>query len=505
MATPQRPSPALIRILDKAMQDHRAGRLAEAELGYRQALQLDPDNPDALHLLGILAGAMGDHAKAAELVGRSLRRKQTSDAYLHLGVAHAALGRIPEAVKNLRTTIRLDPRNALAHHHLGNAYSQIGRREEARAAYRAAIGLKPDLAEAYSNLGLIATWREGDPEARALLALGERVDTLPAAARIHVHYALGKYHDDTGDPDRAFAHWREGAGLKRRTVSFDADANDRAMAQIAASFPSGPWSSMKTQGDPSDLPIFVLGMPRSGTSLVEQILASHPEVHGAGEVGFLRAALAGLQIRPDLLQAATLESGPLAEELRRRGAGYVARLSSLAPKARRITDKLPNNFQLIGAIQLALPNAAIVFCRRDLRDVCLSCYQTLFMHGHAWSYDLLELARYALAFERLMAHWKEVLPGRILELDYETLVTRPEEQARRLIAHCGLGWDDRCLEFHKSARAVRTASLGQVRQPINRASVGRWRRYESQLATLLVLLARGSEDEQSLAIADDLS
>jgi hypothetical protein len=175
----------------------------------------------------------------------------------------------------------------------------------------------------------------------------------------------------------------------------------------------------------------------------------------------------------------------------------VARLRALHPKARRITDKLPANFQRIGAIHLTLPNAAIVFCRRDLRDVCLSCYQTLFMQGQPWSYDLVELGRYALAFERLMAHWLEVLPGRILELDYESLVTHPQEQARRLLAHCGLDWNDRCLEFDKSARAVRTASLGQVRQPINRGSVDRWRRYAAHLTPLLDTLEGRDSRQQS--------
>jgi Sulfotransferase family len=229
-------------------------------------------------------------------------------------------------------------------------------------------------------------------------------------------------------------------------------------------------------------------MPRSGTTVVEQILASHPEVHGAGEINLLRAALDGLQVQPDLLEPGRLKAGPFAAELRRRGADYVTRLRALGPEAGRITDKLPNNFRMIGAIQLVLPNAAIVFCRRDLRDVCLSCYQTLFMHGHAWSYDLNELGRYAVAFARLMEHWRQVLPGRMLELDYEELVARPEPEARRLVEGCGLEWDERCLQFHRSARAVRTASLGQVRQPIHGGSMGRWRRYERHLAPLLQIL-----------------
>ena len=470
------------------MLHHRAGRMAEAERGYVEVLRVSPDQPDALHFLGILAGTAGDHARAATLIGRSLLHKKTSDAYCHLGVAQAALGQIPAAVKSLEAALSMDPRHASAHHHLGGALSQIGRREEARKAFRAAIAAKPDLAEAYSNLGLIETWRQGDPAAQRLIELEKRIDTLPAASAIHVHYALGKYYDDIDDPDRAFAQWSAGAALKRRTLHYDADANNRELAEIAAAFPPGPWAAATGHGDPSELPVFVLGMPRSGTSLVEQILASHPQVHGAGELRLLSAVLRGFQAHPDLLNPERLQSGRFAEDLRRRGADYVRPLRALAPQARRITDKLPNNFRFAGPIHLILPRARIVLCKRDLRDVCLSCFQTLFMTGNAWSYDLRELGRYAAAFARLMEHWDRAMPGRILEVTYETLVSEPDAEARRLIAHCGLDWDERCLQFHKSERAVRTASLGQVREPVHRRSVGRWRRYERHLGPLIEAL-----------------
>lgn len=488
MAKSSRALPGLMRLLEKAVEDHHAGRLPEAERGYNEVLALDPEHPDALHFLGVLTGMAGDHARSVALIERSLRRKPTAQAYLHLGLSQTGAGQTTEAIDSFEAAIRIEPGHAQAHHHLANALSQIGRRTEAIAAYREAIALRPDLAEAYGNLGLISTWQEGDPAAKELLALAGRAGALPIASRIHLNYALGKYYDDTGDSDRAFACWRDGARLKRRTLRYDAVQNERAMATIAASFPPGDWAVSRDHGEPSDLPIFVLGMPRSGTSLVEQILASHPQVHGAGEIGLLRAVLKGLRVQPDLLLSGAFKTGPLADELHRRGAEYIGQLRALDPQAARITNKLPNNFMLVGAIHLVLPRAAIVFCRRDLRDVCLSCYQTLFMQGHAWSYDLAELGRYAASFARLMEHWRRVLPGRILELDYETLVTEPEAQARRLVEHCGLFWDERCLDFNRTERAVRTASVGQVRQPIYRRSVGRWRRFERHLGPLLEVL-----------------
>src|SRR5262245_17003014 len=299
-----------MRLLDKAVQDHRAGRLAEAERGYNEVLALDPEQPDALHLLGVLVGIAGAHARAATLIERSLRQKPTAQAYVHLGHAQLGAGGVEEAIGSFEAAIRLEPRHAQAHHHLAHALSQVGRRAEATAAYRRAIEAKPDLAEGYSNLGLLSTWHEDDPAAKAMLALGRRADTLPVPSRIHLYYALGKYYDDVGDPDRAFELWQSGAALKRTTLRYDASANERTVANIADSFPAGDWALRRDQGDPSEVPVFVLGMPRSGTSLVEQILASHRQVHGAGEITLLRTVLDGLHVRPDLLRLPSLESGP---------------------------------------------------------------------------------------------------------------------------------------------------------------------------------------------------
>jgi tetratricopeptide (TPR) repeat protein len=474
--------------LERAVQAHRTGRLPEAERGYGEVLAIDPEEPDALHLLGILVGSAGDHARARALIERSLRHKPTAQAYVHLGHAQLGEGRVEEAIASFEAAIRREPNHAEAHHHLGNALSRMGRRAEAIAAYHRALAAKPDLTEAYSNLGLVARWQKEDPLAKDLLALAQRADAVPVASRIHLFYALGKYYDDVDEPDLAFAFWQKGAALKRASLRYDPAVNDRTIASIIKSFPPGDWASRRDQGDPSEVPVFVLGMPRSGTSLVEQILASHARVHGAGEIGLLGTALQGFHVHPDLLSSSGLETGSFADELRRRGADYVRQLRALAPNAARITDKRPSNFLLVGAIHLTLPGARIVFCKRDLRDVCLSCYQTLFMEGHAWSYDLTELGRYAAGFAELMEHWNRALPGRILELEYEKLVTDPEGQARRLLEHCGLDWDARCLDFYRTQRAVQTASLGQVRQPIYSSSIDRWRRFERHLGPLFEAL-----------------
>jgi hypothetical protein len=239
------------------------------------------------------------------------------------------------------------------------------------------------------------------------------------------------------------------------------------------------------QGDPSPVPVFILGMPRSGTTLVEQMLASHPQVHGAGELSDFTAAVAGLD-GPDGVPA---DIG--GAELRRIGARYVARVRPLAPGALRITDKMPANFRFAGLIHLALPNARIIHLRRDPVDTCLSCFSILFGGDQPHTYDLGELGRYYRAYQRLMEHWRAVLPlGVMLEVQYEALVGDFEPQARRIVAHCGLEWDDACLDFYKTQRPVHTASAVQVRRPVYQTSVGRWRPPEDLLRPLLDALDR---------------
>ena len=478
------------RLLREAEACHRSGRLVEAEHWYRAFLEKQPDSPDALFHFGILLAGKGDYDQAAALLKRAVHlRPAAADLHANLGVVLAAAGHSDAAVESLRQAVTINPRHVLAQHQLGTVLRDLGRPEEAIRAYRAALAVRPDLAEAFSNLGLIWTWREGDELSRALLALAKRSDRLPPESRVHLLYAVGKYYDDIGDPDTAFSYWLKGAALKRKSLPSSTAVNEQALAQLIATFPPGIWAERRDHGEPSKLPIFVVGMPRSGTSLTEQILGAHPDIHAAGELNLLSRCLIGLSLSPQVLLARPPSEGPLAPELCRRGRAYVDSLSALAPAARRITNKLPGNYRHIGSIHLVLPNSQIIFCRRDLRDIGVSCFQTLFMVGHEWSYDLVELGRALVAFARLMEHWRAVLPNRFLEVAYEDMVAAPESESRRILAHCEVPWDDACLDFRNTSRAVRTASAGQVRQPIHSRSVGRWRRYERHLGPLFDALS----------------
>ena len=292
--------------------------------------------------------------------------------------------------------------------------------------------------------------------------------------------------------DRAFEHLLQGNALKRREVDYNEAAHQRTFQAIAEAVRRQPARSLcAARAIPRRLPIFIVGMPRSGSTLVEQILASHPQVHAAGELKNLdrvvqRRVRRGTAGRFLFRRASAALD---ADGLRRLGQAYLASLPPLADGKTRITDKAPSNFFHVGLIRLILPNARIIHTMRDPVDTCVSCFSRLFTHGQAFSYDLAELGRYYRWYHELMDHWRSVLPaGAMLDVSYEDVVDNLEEQARRLIDYCGLPWDDRCLSFHETSRPIATASNVQVRQPLYRSSLARWRRYEAYLEPLLAEL-----------------
>ena len=310
--------------------------------------------------------------------------------------------------------------------------------------------------------------------------------------QIGLHFALGKAFADVGDHQQSFQHLLKGNALKRQEfVEHDEARLLARFARIEAVFSAKLLDDRKSLGNPSSVPVFIIGMPRSGTSLVEQILASHPDVFGAGEryeLGDLAQAIAG----PEGAEYPEAVAGLPGEALHALGTSYLDAIQPLAPAAKRITDKMPGNFFHAGLIHLALPNARIIHTCRDPRDTAMSCFSTLFAMGHPHTYDLAELGRYIRAYETLMAHWRRVLPqSAMIEVQYETLVDNLETEAKRIVDYCGLEWDEACLSFHKTKRPVRTASVIQVRQPIYNSSIGRWQPYEKELQPFLRALSGG--------------
>jgi tetratricopeptide (TPR) repeat protein len=507
----------------------RLGRLDEAESAFRVALTLQPRHVDARCNLGAvlqrqerLAEALPlleaavrlapTHAQAHNDLGGALLacnqtdaavlhlheairlRPNFAEAYSNLGLALRDLNRFDEAIGHFREAIRIDPAYPTAHNNLGFALESQGNIDEALAEFHEALRLDPNSTQALVSLSALAAngqYQLTGEELRRIESLAARND-LPADDQCRLHYALARARDNAGDPDEAFAHFRRANDLRRELVGrrgavYDPAAHTRLVDRLIAVCTPAYFGRVRGFGSDSDVPVFVVGMMRSGTTLAEQILASHPQVHGAGELRDIGESVARLPKRldadyPECLTR--LDEGTaraLSEE-------YLQRLRQMGGGAARVVDKLPFNFLHLGLIAALFPQARVVHCRRDPIDTCVSCYFQNFGEPHAFTLDLAHLGHYYREYERLMDHWARVLPVPVFELRYEELTADQEGVSRRLVEFCGLGWDHRCLRFHETRRPVRTASALQVRRPLYRTSVGRWKRYETHLGPLLEAL-----------------
>jgi tetratricopeptide (TPR) repeat protein len=424
--------------------------------------------------------------EGSQSVNRRLNALREAQQTFNEGFQHHQAGRFNAAAARYKAALELNADHADAHNNLGNILKHQGSFDDAMAHYDKAIAIRPAYAEAHLNRSEIKTFTSGDADLAALEALTARTDLSDEKALL-VEFALGKALEDTGDFDRAFEHLREGNARKRRLVVYNEEPSFHLIRRVAKVFDRSLLDRLQGAGDPSQVPVFVLGMPRSGSTLVEQILASHPQIHGAGELtDFAMAATSVLNAaRPGVPFPECVPNLDRAV-LQRIGEAYLARLPVPPDGKTRIVDKLPSNFLAIGLIRLALPNARIIHTVRDPVDTCVSCYSKLFANGHPFTYDLGELGRHFRHYRGLMDHWQTVVtPGAILDVSYEAIVDDLEGEARRLIEYCGLPWDDRCINFHSTSRQVRTASSVQVRKPLFRSSLQRWRRYEAGIAPLL--------------------
>jgi tetratricopeptide (TPR) repeat protein len=464
-----------------------AKRFEEAADAYKRSIALDPRLPETYNDLGMTLMWLGRNEEAvAEFENALALKPDFVHALGNLGEALGSLGRHEQAANCFKRVFIAVPGLALAHYNYGNAMMVLGRIAEACHAFERTVALTPKDTAAHRALAGTKTFHEGDPQIAALEDMAKDEASLSEAGKAELRFALAKVYSDLERHDLAFAHLEKGNAVKRRLVVYEEETELGVLREMAAAFTPEIMQAKGGQGDPSDVPVFVLGMPRSGTTLVERILASHPDVFGAGELtAFGDAAGGGYEPKPLPFDVASLSG----DELRRLGGRYLAQVLPRAPQAKRIIDKLPANFRFIGLIRLALPNARIIHVRRDPRDTCFSCYSQLFVSNLEYTYDLGELGRTYKAYEALMAHWRAVLPeGAMLEVEYETLVGNFEAEAQRLVAFCGLEWDARCLKFYEAAGAVQSASAVQVRQPVFHSSVGRWRHYKEYLGPLLEIL-----------------
>jgi tetratricopeptide (TPR) repeat protein len=453
----------------------------------RRAIELEPRLPEAhLHLgNSLLALNALYEADAAYRMGLEIAPDHAALLTAH-AMAERAVGRLADAEASARRALDLRPDAADTLALLGSLAIDHGRFDEAEELLRKALAINPELPEALTSLSAVrkmsaadAPWRDA---AERVLARG-----LAVAHAINLHHALGKYYDDVDERPAAFEHHRLGNELARRSrLRYNRSEMTQRVTRTVADFDRTALTALGPCGIASERPVFVVGMPRSGTSLTEQILASHPQVHGAGELLYWIFAADTERAAPAEQRAATI---------RELGRAYLEGLATQAPDASRVVDKLPVNFRHIGLIHAALPGARFIHLERSSLDTCLSIYFQGFSAAHPYATDFGDLAHYYHEYRRLMAHWRAVLPrAALLEVRYEDLVDDPEGWSRRMLAHIGLPWDPRCLEFHRTDRPVLTASNWQVRQPISKASVERWRRYQRFIGPLREALGEELRD-----------
>lgn len=466
---------------------HAAGLPAEAAICFQRAALADPQFVEAHNNLGMTLVMLGQFESAVEACRRATElRPGFAAAYNNLGNALFQLRRYAEAEQSYRQAATFDPNDIDARWNLAGLLQQQGRFAEAQEQYQALLKVAPQNSAAPYGLSLLKEHTLADMDEIARLESRLAEPGLTEAARQPLHFALGKILDDCGRYDEAFQQFKQANSYGR--PKFDRDGFEQYVTRLLAAFPKRLFHPCrKDHYEPdteSKLPLWIVGMPRSGTSLIEQILATHPQVYGGGELTAWNDIAARLpeQLDDEPPFPECVERIP-AVLLRVIECDYLRLLRRLSGSAERITDKMPTNFMHLGLIALAFPRARIIHCRRDPRDTCLSCYFQAFPTRPPFCYDLGDLVFYYRQYERVMEHWRQVLPktATILDVQYEDLVERQEPISRQMIEFCGLEWDPCCLEFHKNPRPVQTSSSWQVRQPIYSRSVGRWKNYEKWL------------------------
>ena len=512
------------RMMAHAAEHQKEGRLEEAERLYRQVLREHPRNVDAMRLLAGLAARTGHADEAEQLLERAISiAPDFVSAIFDLGRLRKEQERFTEALASFDRAIALAPDDPQPHFLRGatlapaaftyeaiEAYEKcldlrpthvgallgrghllkgVGRYNEAVASYYACIRERPDTGEAYWSLANLKTYRFSD-EVVAEMERRVRGSGLTVQSEVNFLFALGKAYEDRGDYERSWGYYREGNTKQRADVVYDPVQTEIVNDRIIETF-SGDFLASSAGGGLADpAPIFIIGLPRSGSTLLEQILASHSQVEGTSELPYLiRVATSLNRNRVDGINYPEAVRELKAANFRALGEDYLS-LAKVHRRAGvpRFIDKMPNNVPHVGLLSLTLPNARIIDARRHPLDACLSCYRQLFAKGQTFTYDLTEIGEYYLQYQRMMDHWAAVLPGRVLTVQYEEVVADFENQVRRLLEFCGLPWEDACLRFYESERPIRTPSSEQVRQPIYDRSVGHWRNFAPYLDELITVI-----------------
>ena len=508
--------------LQKAMSQVQKGNLGEAERIYREILSDDPNNVDALRLLALLASRTGavdqainmlenctkiapDYALAWENLAKMYRQKDDPDSlqkaafcfskatelrpdwaegWAGLGTMQTRSSQHKEGIESYKKSIELKANQPRVHLSLGHVYKTTGNQEECINSYNDAISFDNNFGEAYWSLANLKTYKFSDEE---ILNMEKKLELteVPEREKVHFLFSLGKAFEDTGSYDESFEYYKRGNDLNRGRTTYDPKAIEALSERLKLFFTEDRFNKYKDSGDNSNSPIFIVGLPRSGSTLIEQILASHSKIEGTMELPNIMniARKLGNSTKdrtayPEVID--TLQRIDFTDL----GKSFINETQFLRTGKQHFIDKMPNNFSHIGLIKLILPNAKIIDARRNPMDTCFSCFKQLFARGQAFTYDLSEIARYYVNYVNLMDHWDKVLPGYVYKVQHEDLLNDQEAVTRDLIDFCEVDFESSTLEFYKTKRAVKTASSEQVREPINTKGLNQWKNYETHLKDL---------------------
>jgi tetratricopeptide (TPR) repeat protein len=459
-------------------------RLDEAAAEYRKALEISPNHIDTCQLLGMLLHKRGENELAEPLLAKVAKvQTRRADLQAAYGAVLSAIGDHERSIQYYRKALELDPDYLVAQFNFSQEAVYLGETQTAIAGFKRVLELQPLSAPAYQQLARLCKFTEYNDDVRIMEQLYEQLDETD---RTLLAFGLSNVYKKLGDDRQSFAYLLEGNRLQRKTIDYARTRTDATFSEIRQAFTPEMLAREAGPVDSDLMPIFIIGMPRSGTSLAEQILASHSEVHGCGELTNMnRLYHKAFDAKSHLATQVANLSGDRRRELARH---YLNEIAAMAKDKRYATDKMPHNFLQVGFIKLLFPNVRIIHCERDPLDTCLSLFSNLFTGSHPYAYNLEELGHYYLHYQQLMAYWYEVLPDRIYTLNYERVVADTEAEVRKLLAFCGLPFEEACLSFHENKRAVVTVSSTQVRQPIYTSSVEGWRRFEQELAPLRAIL-----------------
>ncbi len=503
-----------------------AAQYAEAETCFRRALELAPNDPGLIVYIARMMDARGETERAEQTLRDALASDPGQvDLWLALGQMLQAYRRVEDAGSAYRDALRhhpehpellfrlannlyeqqwleeaeglyrrlleKDPKQPEVLNNLGMVVASLARRGEAESIFRELIETAPGFGHPYLNLALSHRFGPSDKSEIAGMSKLLRGSRLADEDALYVHYALGKALDDCGDHKEAFAHYRKANRLRRPQVNFNIEVIADGFERLKRVFSRELFEQFSGSGNTSRGPVLIVGMPRSGTTLLEQVLSAHPQIRPAGELRKLSELVLRLeQDTADEVGYPECVSRLDTTQVEGMASAYLAELTMRAGDADRMTDKMPMNFIYLGLMALLFPGASLLHCVRDTLDTCLSNYFQHFPPGLDYAYDLEELGRYYTLYQDLMLHWQAVLPDRLFDVHYEALVSEPRSTLEPVLGRLELPWDDACLAHHESVDRVQTLSLWQVRQPLNTTSVERWRHYENQLGPLIEALSR---------------